>query len=545
MAVEELEVCTVTEAVRDEAQATARSSATVAIWTLVSRGTGMLRVLVIGALLGATYFANIFQAGYLLPNTVFAVVAGPVLGMVVVPAVARANSLGGVERAAEVLGRIAGRLLAVGALGTVALALISPLMAWTLVFGFPAAERSRAWFLCIVLILFVSPQVLLYTIIELGVAAQQGRHRFALAAGAPAIESLGTMATLGVVALVFGTGHDVPQASLAMVVMLGAGSTGSVLIHALLQCYGAMRVGVPVRPRRGWRDDAEVSGTIRRMVRSIPVAGGPAVVDYGLTVVAATVPGGVLVVQLSYQVFSALSFVGSRAVSMAALPGLAEAVALKDEPRFGAAWRQGVFYALLAGIPLLLLLVVFAGPTANLLANGALRNDVLIAELSGCLVVAAFSQLGNGIHDYARQALFARLDDRGPTMASIAGLVASAVVAACAFVPPPGPTRLTVLVIALLVGEIASAIVALRRVRAAIRPESMLDSRHMITLGTAAGTMVPLLALGWWTIRTLDPGRPLELALLIGCGLVAIAPFAVVLRLRGFAGSTPRESVTS
>lgn len=532
------------ETVRDEAESTARSSATVAIWTLVSRGTGMLRVLVIGAMLGPTYFANIFQAGYVLPNTVFAVVAGPVLGMVVVPSVARATSLGGVDRAAEVLGRIAGRLLPVGALGTVGLALISPLLAWTLVFGFPDAERMRAWQLCTVLVLFVAPQVVLYTVIELGVAAQQGRHRFALAAGAPAVESLGTIATLAVVAAIFGTGHEVGQAPMAMVVLLGAGSTGSVLIHALLQCWGAMRVGVPVRPRRGWRDDPDVSGTIRRMVRSVPVAGGPAVVDYGLTVVASTVPGGVLVVQLSYQVFAALSFVGSRAVSMAALPGLSEAVALKDARRFGAAWRQGVFYALLAGVPLLLLLAVYAGPTADLLANGALREAMLITELSGCLLVAAFSQLANGVHDYARQALFARLDDRGPTVASIVGLVASAVVAAAAFIPPPGGGRLTVLVVALLVGEIASAVVALRRVRADIRPERMLDRRHMVTLCTAAGSMLPLLAAGWWTVRVLHPDRVLELPLLLGCGLVAVLPYALVLRLRGFAGSGSPASGT-
>jgi putative peptidoglycan lipid II flippase len=253
----------------------------------------------------------------------------------------------------------------------------------------------------------------------------------------------------------------------------------------------------------------------------------------------------VLVVQLSYQVFAALSFVGSRAVSMAALPGLSEAVARSDARRFGTAWRQGVFYALVAGVPLLLLLAVFAGPTANLLANGALRNTMLITELSGCLMVAAFSQLANGVHDYARQALFARLDDRGPTMASIAGLVASAVVAAGAFLVPPGGTRLTVLVVALLVGEIASAVVALRRVRGAIRPEPMLDRRHLVTLSSAAGAMLPLLVLGWWAVHTVNPNRLLELPLLIGCGLVAVAPYAVVLRLRGFGGSEATASTAS
>jgi hypothetical protein len=39
----------------------ARNSVTVAGWTLVSRITGVLRVVVIGPVLGTTYFANTFQ----------------------------------------------------------------------------------------------------------------------------------------------------------------------------------------------------------------------------------------------------------------------------------------------------------------------------------------------------------------------------------------------------------------------------------------------------------------------------------------------------
>lgn len=523
-----------TETARSEAESTARSSVTVAVWTLLSRVTGLLRVLVIGALLGPTYFANLFQAGYLLPNTVFAVVAGPVLGMVVVPTVARALTNGGVERAGRVLGLLAGRLLTVAGIGTAALALVSPLLAWTLVFAVPGPERMRAWLLCTVLVLFVAPQVLLYTVAELGVAAQQARHRFALAAGAPAVESIGTIATLLAAAAVFGTGQDVGQAPLAMVLLLGAGTTGSVLLHAGLQCYGALRVGVPVRPRLGWRRDQEASGALHRMVRSIPVAGGPALVDYGLTVVASTVPGGVLVVQLSYQVFAALSFVGSRAVSMAALPGLSEAMAAGDPRRFGTAWRQGVFYALVAGLPLLLLLAVFARPTADLLANGALRENGLITELAACLAVAAFVQLANGLHDYARQALFARLDDRGPSRASIVGLVASAVVALGALLLPADGVRLFVLVVALLAGELASAVTAMVRVRRAIRPERMFARRHAVTLTLATSAMLPVLALGWWLIGALEPPRALELPLLLACGVVAVVPYAVVLLVRGF-----------
>jgi len=51
---------------------------------------------------------------------------------------------------------------------------------------------------------------------------------------------------------------------------------------------------------------------------------------------------------LSYAVLFSLSYVSARAVSMAALPGLAHAVHSKDTATFGSAWRQGLSYAVIA-----------------------------------------------------------------------------------------------------------------------------------------------------------------------------------------------------
>jgi putative peptidoglycan lipid II flippase len=516
-----------------DGSSTARSSATVALWTLVSRVTGLLRVLVIGALLGPTYFANIFQAGYVLPNTVFTVMAGPVLAMVVVPTVVRAVSTSGVGRAAEVLGRVAGRLLAVAGSCAVVLALSSPLVAWTLVLAVPQPERGRAWLLGTVLILFVAPQVVLYAVVGLGVAAQQGRQRFALSAAAPAVESLGTIAALLVAVWMFGTGLEVDRAPVAMMILLGVGNTAAVLVHAGLQCYGAARAGVLAWPRRGWREDPEARETLRRLARSIPVAAYPALTNYGLIVVAATVPGGVLVVQLSYQVFYALSFVGARAVSMAALPGLAEAAAARDEHRFGAVWRQGLYYAVVASLPPLCLLAAFATPTADLLSNGEMRQPALITELASCLAVAAFAQLAGGVHDYARQALFSRLDDRGPRLAVGVGLLTSLGIAAGTLLLPTHGERLTALVVAILAGETAAAATALTRLGRAIHPEPLTDRARVTTAAAATLAILPAIALGRWLLALSNPSRLLQLPLLIGCGVIALAAFALVVRLVG------------
>ena len=516
---------------RERASA-ARNSVTLAGWMVVSRITGLLRVLVVGAVMGPTFLSNIFQGGYVLAANVYSVMAGPVLAMVVVPAVVNALSEGGTRRADEVLGRICGRLLAVSTGCALALAVASPLLAWMLVFGMPGPERGRAWLLTTVLALFVAPQVVLYTIAGLGVAAQQARGRFGLPAAAPGVESLGTMLTVFLAARLFGTGLQVSQAPVAMMVFLGAGTTLSVVLHAGLQLVGAARVGLLPRPRRGWRDDPGAREPLRRIVQSVPVAASPMATMFLLTVVSSTVPGGVLVIQLAYQVFYGLSFVGARAVSTAALPGLAAAAAGGDETSFAAAWRQGLWYAVVVSLPSLFLLVAFAGPTADLLANGELRDSPVVGMLAGCLAVVAVAQLVGGVHDLGRQALFSRLDHRGPLAAGYAATAAGAAVGLGALLLPVSGGRLATLALAILAAELAGAVTVLSRLGGAIRTHRFLARRQAVTAAVGCAAMLPPIVGGLWLLGVLPAGRGLELAALCGIGALTLAAYAGALRLR-------------
>jgi len=504
-----------------------RAAASVAVWTLLSRATGMARILVIGAVLGPTYLANVFQAGYTLPNNIFTIFAGPMVAMVVVPSVVRATATAGAVGARNVLSRVAGRLLTIAGVCAAGLALSSPALGWTLVLGVPGPDHARAWLLATVLILFVAPQIVLYAIISLAVAAQQSRGRFALAAGAPALESIATVVVVLIVGRVFGDGLDVGQAQLAMVIWLGVGSTAAVAVHTGLQLYGAARVGLLVPARWRLRRSPEAHECVRRITRSIPVAAAPAGTEYLLAVIAATVPGGVLVIQLASQVFYAVSYVAGRAVSMAALPRLARAAAEADWPGFAGAWRQCLYYATLAALPPLCLLLVFARPTADLLSNGQLHQPALVDELAACLTVAAFGQLVSGLNDLGRRALFSRLDDRGPRRASVLGFLASSLIAvASAFLAPNPKAMLVALMIAILVGEVVSAAIVINRLRQHVRAERIADPRHGVPALLATLAMQPAIALGYWQLNHHTPDRLTTFAVLAATTAVAIALFA-------------------
>jgi putative peptidoglycan lipid II flippase len=510
---------------------TARNSATVAGWTLVSRATGLLRVVVIGAVLGPTYFANAFQASYFVPNIVFTLIAGPVLAMVLVPGVVRAIGAGGLPRAREVLSRVTGWLLAVSSAVVALLVIAAPAVAWTLSVGIPdPAQRARGLWLTTLMVLLVAPQILLYALGDLGVAAQRAQGRFALASAAPAVENIGVALTVVLAGWYYGTGVDFDHVPVAMVIALGAGSTFAVALHTGLQLFGAARVGLLTRPSLHWKADPEAVAVTRRLARSVGVAACPAAAMYVLLALAGSVPGGVFVVQLSYAVLFSLSYVSARAVSMAALPGLAHAAHREDLTTFGSAWRQGLSYALIASLPLLVLLAVLSGPTANILANGELRHAALIGPLATCLAVVAVAQLAGGLSDLGCQALYARLDDRIPRRASQVAFVVKVLVASSALLVPAGGLRLVWLVVAILAGELAAAGMVLTRLRREMRPQRFIEPRAVAGALVAAVAMVPVVAVVWWVQHAYSDGQLSTMAVLTVGGIVAVGVYALVLR---------------
>ena len=510
---------------------TARNSATVAGWTLVSRATGLLRVVVIGAVLGPTYFANSFQASYFVPNIVFTLIAGPVLAMVLVPGMVRAVGAGGLPRAREVLSRVTGWLLTVSSAVVGLLMIAAPAVAWTLSAGIPdPALRTRGLWLTTLMVLLVAPQILLYALGDLGVAAQRARGRFALASAAPAVENIGVTLTVVLAGWYYGTGLDFDHVPVDMVIALGAGSTFAVALHTGLQLFGAARVGLLTRPSLHWRADPEAVAVTRRLARSVGVAACPAAAMYVLLALAGSVPGGVFVVQLSYAVLFSLSYVSARAVSMAALPGLAHAAHREDLTTFGSAWRQGLSYAVIASLPLLVLLAVLSGPTANILANGELRHAALIGPLATCLAVVAVAQLIGGVSDLGCQALYARLDDRIPRRASQLAFAVKVLVAMSALLVPAGGTRLVWLVVAILAGELAAAGMVLTRLRREMRPQRFIEPRVVGGALVAAIAMLPVVVTVWWVQHVHGGGQLSTLVVLTVGGIVAVGVYALVLR---------------
>lgn len=509
----------------------ARRSAVVAGWTLVSRATGLGRVVAVGAVLGPTFFANTFLATNVVPNIVFSAVAGQALGLVVVPAVVSALSRRGRGHAAELLGGVGACLLTAAGAVTALLILASPLLAWSLTFGIDhPAVGEQAQRIAVLLILLVSPQVVLYTVAALAAAAQQARERFALAAAAPAVENVILIAIVVVAGAAWGTGQEVGGVPHGFLLTLGVGSTAAVAVHTGLQLYGAARCGLAVRPFRRWWRDPEAVRVARRLRGSFAVPAAPVTGMYALLVIAATVPGGVVVVQLAYAIFQFPIALGARAVSTAVLPDMSGSYERGDRAAFAASWRQALTYATVTGLPAAVLLVVLGESVAHVLASGEMRSPGVIARFAACITVVAVAQLAAGMHQIGRQGLFARFDVVGPRNASLALLIVTLMTAASALLVTPGTARLVIVCVALLLGELAGAVITLVRLWHAIRPERCADPVHIAVAVIAAAAMLPVVVAGWWLLDPNELGRVAELGVLAACGLLSLAAFAGALR---------------
>lgn len=503
-----------------------RTTVVVGLGTVLRTSTGLLRIVTAGAVLGPTFFGNFFQSTNVIPNLVYEVLAGPVLAMVVVPAVVRALEGAGADRARALVRALSGFLLVAAGVAAGLLVVLSPWIADLLTRGVPVGMQARAEHLTTLLVLFVAPQVVLYTLAFLGAAAQQARGRFVLSTVAPSVENVGLIATLLVGAWMFGRGLEVDAVPVGLVVLLGLGSTLSVALHATAQLVGAARVGLLVVPSRRWAQDHEARDVIRQLFRSARVAAFPAFGLFSLLTLAVTVPGGVLVLQMSIYVYNFPASIGARAASITALPGLSAAAGRRDHVAFAESARQAILYGVVVGLAALSLLVALGDPLAFLLAQGKLRGHEVVATLGVCLTIAGVAQLAGGVHEVARQGLFARADLDGPRRASAVALVVTLAVCLLAVAMPSPEARLATLCLALLARDLTAASMLLGRLARFVRPEPIIDSARLAAGVAAVAAALPVGLVGAALIDTLAAGRVVTALLLAGFGTVALAAYA-------------------
>jgi putative peptidoglycan lipid II flippase len=421
---------------------------------MISRITGFGRFVAIAAVLGPTFFGNLFEATNLLPNLAFELLTGPLIAAMLVPALVRlldANKRESLERLA---GGFLGVLVVVFTVAVAVVIAAGPLVLGLLTILVPdAGIRSDQLTVGWPLLAMLMPQAIFYAVAATGVAVQNAHNKFRLAAAAPAIENVGIMVVMAVSAGVYGFGVEVNEVETGQLLLLGLGTTAAVGLHAALQWLGAKRVGVRLLPKAGWRNP-----DVRRMLRLAVPSSGYASLNaartIGLLVAAGMIPGGVIAFQLGRYFFNLPVAIAARPVITAQLPRLSRAYGEKDDERFLATYRNGINLILFVAVPASLLLLALAAPMARAAAYGEMASGLGIALAAVAIGTLAPGIVGESLFLAATSACYSRDDARTPLRATVWRVVLTFVGIAIAVMVGEGIVVLAILGLTVAVSDL-------------------------------------------------------------------------------------------
>lgn len=225
-----------------------RSSAVMAIGTLVSRLTGFLRSLVLVWALGTVLFADSFNLANTIPTSLYVLVAGGALNAVFVPQLVRAmrNDADGGEAFGQ-------RLITLVALVLLGVTIISVIAAPWVVRAYANTEllapRNHAYFeVAVTLARYCLPQILFYGLFVLFGQVLNARGRFGPMMWAPILNNLISIAVFATF-IVVADGITPGEVTSGQRALLGIGTTAGIVAQALCLIPVLRRAGFRLRPR--------------------------------------------------------------------------------------------------------------------------------------------------------------------------------------------------------------------------------------------------------------------------------------------------------
>lgn len=403
--------------------------------TLVSRALGFLKAILLVAAIGGTSEAvggQTFEIANSAPTYLFALIAGGVLGAVLVPQIVR--NLHDGPAGQENTDRLLTMVLVGGAVATVVLTLCAPGIVWVYATTWSAQWRGLATSMAY----WCLPQI--FFLIAFAVLSQvlNARGVFGAPAWAPAASNL--LGISGILAFLFllpsGLG-SVESWSPLMVAVLSGSATLAIAIQALLLLIPLRRIGFRIRFRwgfgglghmsalAGWTLLGVIAGQAAYLVTSNVASNagktlnqlgvdGPSLNSLSMAYLLMLLPHGIVTVSLTTALYTRMS--GS-----AARNNLTEIDALSTLA------TKPVAYVAIAA-------------SAAFVALGPLITEVLFGKpiIGHVLQVLAIGLVGFSQAYVLNRTSFALQDARGPfaTQLVIAGLSAAGAAAAALLLPP-------------------------------------------------------------------------------------------------------------
>ena len=348
------------------------ATAYVAAGTVVSRVTGLLRILVAIYALGYSNLSDAFNLANNTPNMVHDLVLGGILSATFVPVFVSRLATRSQQEAVESISAVVTLAGCVLIAATVAFFLAAPFIIDLYTIGshgpYIGVERQVATSL---LRLF-SPQLLAYGAISLMTAVLNSARRFSAPAFAPVLNNIVAIGILLAFAAV-GHTHNLAQVQHdhRLLLLLGIGTTMGVVIQAAALVPSLLACGLRVRPR--WSpDDPAVREIVKLSGWTFGFVMANQVAVFVVSAIAVSIGAATLTAYTYASTFFQLPF-GIVAVSVMTTlaPVLASRFARGDNAGFAEQFGLGLRRTLAGVIPAVVGYLLLARPAISLISLGA------------------------------------------------------------------------------------------------------------------------------------------------------------------------------
>ena len=240
-----------------------RASAIIGAGTLVSRMTGLVRSILLVAVIGSyeSRPADAFAIASALPTNVYELLAAGVITGIIVPQIVKsaAHSDGGSKFVSKLL--TLGTVVLVAA--TAIAMLIAPALIWIYASSYPPAQHA----LSVSFAYWLLPQLLFYGLYALLGEALNARRVFGPYSWAPTVNNLVSIAGFIVFLVVFGGPYtQIGDWTPGMIALLGGTSTLGIGLQTIVLLFFWKRTKLDIRPDFGWRGIGLVGGGIGEVV---------------------------------------------------------------------------------------------------------------------------------------------------------------------------------------------------------------------------------------------------------------------------------------
>ncbi|WP_406320156.1 murein biosynthesis integral membrane protein MurJ [Streptomyces sp. NBC_00519] len=228
----------------------ARSSLLMALATVVSRATGLIRQILQAAALGTGLLASTYNTANTVPTSLYTLLVGGALNAVLVPQLVRARTThpdGG--RAYEQ--RLVTLVVCLLGAGTALAVWATPQIVGLYIQDTPG--RHEAFQLTVVFGRFLLPQIFFYGLFGIYGQVLNAREKFGAMMWTPVLNNVVLVGMFGAYLGLMTAPHRVEDITVAQVRLLGIGTTAGIAVQALALIPFARAAGFRFRPRFDWR----------------------------------------------------------------------------------------------------------------------------------------------------------------------------------------------------------------------------------------------------------------------------------------------------